>query len=329
MSVSMDAPTCPSEDTLALQASSSLSSEAVSTPSLRADPEWRKIETQHCLECRIAGDSYAEISEQLVRLRWPYRSISSIMSKLKELETCDQATLEGHLNGFNWKQTDSTTEDEWNEIVAEVRVHLEERRIAETSTSPKKEAKKQVPRTRKRVRNSSPPPPASTSLPKRARTSARKIAPPPTPEIEHETSDEDSNVDDSEFEEETSPLTLEDHASRAVSPLTAPLPALAPATPRTWRSIGKQRELRPLIREQQMPGKPYYDFTLFDRTDDGENFDPYAMPGETLLPLRNPAEVTADQSGNGDAHDGVNWADYVSEDVAWWLPSRELFIGMQ
>jgi hypothetical protein len=81
-------------------------------------------------------------------------------------------------------------------------------------------------------------------------------------------------------------------------------------TPRTWRSLGKQRELRPWIREEHTHGRAYHDFTLFDRSG-AADFDTYTDPA-LLLPASN-----AEETGNGDA--GFNWNDYVSEE-AWWLP---------
>jgi hypothetical protein len=301
----MDRPTCPSKDIVTLHASSSSSSssKAVSSQAPLPDLEWSDEEEQDCLQCRMAGDSYIEISAQLIRLQHPARSVPSITSKLEELEKGDVHTLRAHLKGFRWKQN-----------VADVQTHLEKRRKSEHSSSQEITDEKPIPRSRKRARDSTPPPP-SISRPKRARTTAQI-----QPKIKQEVLDE-SDI------EEISPIAIQDQSPRAVSQLTVPSPSTLPTTPRTWRSVGKQRELRPMIREQTPGGRAYHDFTLFERagaypTTELDTYTTATTTGGSSVPQ---PSLIAEDSGNLDGDGNVNWADYVSED-AWWQP-QSLFLS--
>jgi hypothetical protein len=314
----------PASDDLALPSSSTIpSTPPPATPSLLP---WSDEEEQDCLHCRMAGDSYSEVCAQLIRLQHPLRSIEEIHAKLEELEKGSNHALHAHLKGFGWK----------GDVVG-VKAHLEKRRKKEQSSSSSSRLESESkPRLRptKRARISSPQPSSSrtTRTRKRGRGREPSSSPPPR-KIKRERFESESDVED--IPRRKDPIQGH-HASRAMSHLLAPASQISSTTtasttilpPKTWRSLSKQRELRPVIREQQQQQQQQQQ-PLSNSSSIPDNIiaaSPYDK-SYTTISTSTSKSTALTSAAEKEAEDPFNLLleEYVNDEDAWWQPHPSLF----
>jgi hypothetical protein len=315
----MDLKSRPASDDLVLPSSSTIpSTPPPATPSLLP---WSDEEEQDCLHCRMAGDSYSEVGAQLIRLQHPLRSVEEIHAKLEELEKGSNHALHAHLKGFGWK----------GDVVG-VKAHLEKRRKKEQSSSSssrlESESKSRL-RPTKRARISSPQPSSSRTTRTRKRERERETSSSPPPrKIKRERFESESDVED--IPRRKDPIQGH-HASPAVSHLLAPASQISSTTtastaippPKTWRSLSKQRELRPVIREQQQQQPLSDSRSIPDNIIAAPPYDKSYTTTSTST-SKSTALTTAAEK---EAEDPFNLLleEYVNDEDAWWQPHPSLF----
>ncbi|KAF1819063.1 uncharacterized protein K489DRAFT_73089 [Dissoconium aciculare CBS 342.82] len=315
----MDLKSRLASDELVLPSSSTIpSTPPPATPSLLP---WSDEEEQDCLHCRMAGDSYSEVCAQLIRLQHPLRSVEEIHAKLEELEKGSNHALHAHLKGFGWK----------GDVVG-VKAHLEKRRKKEqfsSSSSRLESESKSRLRPTKRARISSPQPSSSriTRTLKRERERETSSSPPPR-KIKRERFESESDVED--IPRRKDPIEGH-HASWAMSHLLAPasqIPSTTTASttilpPKTWRSLSKQRELRPVIREQQqqqpLSGSRSIPDNIIAAPPYDESYTTTSTSTSKSTALTTAAEKEAEDPFN------LLLEEYVNDEDVWWQPHPSLF----
>jgi hypothetical protein len=270
----------------------------------------------------MAGDSYSEVCAQLIRLQHPLRSVEEIHAKLEELEKGSNHALHAHLKGFGWK----------GDVVG-VKAHLEKRRKKEQSSSSssrlESESKSRL-RPTKRARISSPQPSSSRTTRTRKRERERETSSSPPPrKIKRERFESESGVED--IPRRKDPIQGH-HASRAMSYLLAPasqIPSTTTASttilpPKTWRSLSKQRELRPVIREQQQQQQPLSDSSSIP---DNIIAAPAYDKSYTTTSTSTSKSTALTTAAEKEAEDPFNLLleEYVNDEDAWWQPHPSLF----